>query len=81
MQPIKKVLSWLSGIALVLGAALEALQSAGLVLDPASSLGKFVLFAGVVVLALRNLTADANGDGVPDILQPGAQGAAAPDRG
>lgn len=71
MQPLKKVLSWISGIALVIGAAIEALQSAGIVFDPASPIGKFVMLAGVVVLVARNLTADKDGDGIPDILQPG----------
>lgn len=70
MQPFKKALSWLSGIAMVIGALIEVLQETGIVFDPTSPAGKIVFAAGVIVLFVRNLTEDKDGDGVPDVFQP-----------
>lgn len=71
MQPLKKALSWLSGLAMVAGSVIEVLQQSGIVFAPDTVYGKAIFAAGVAVLFLRNLTADKNGDGVPDILQGG----------
>jgi len=71
MQPLKKVLSWLSGLAMVAGSVIEVMQQSGIVFAPDTVYGKAIFAAGVVVLFLRNLTADKDGDGVPDILQGG----------
>lgn len=72
MQPFKKFLSWLSGIALVVGSIIEVLQQSGVVFAPDSLYGRVIFTAGIVVLVIRNLTADKDGDGVPDILQRGS---------
>lgn len=71
MQPLKKVLSWLSGLAMVAGSVIEVMQQSGIVFAADTVYGKAIFAAGVVVLFLRNLTADKDGDGVPDILQGG----------
>ncbi len=73
MQPLKKALSWLSGLAMVAGSVIEVLQQSGIVFAPDTVYGKAIFAAGVVVLFLRNLTADKDGDGVPDILQGGSK--------
>ncbi len=71
MQPLKKALSWLSGLAMVAGSVIEVLQQSGIVFAPDTVYGKWIFTAGLVVLFLRNLTADNDGDGTPDILQRG----------
>lgn len=71
MQPFKKLLSWLSGIAMVGGSLIEVLQKSGIIFAPDTIYGKAIFTAGLVVLFLRNLTADNDGDGTPDILQRG----------
>ena len=73
MQPFKKALSWLSGIAMVGGSLIEVLQKSGIIFAPDTIYGKAIFTAGLVVLFLRNLTADKDGDGTPDILQGGSK--------
>lgn len=69
MQPFKKLLSWLSGIAMIVGSLIEVLQQSGIVFAADTIYGKAIFTGGLVVLFIRNLTADADNDGVPDILQ------------
>lgn len=70
MQPFKKLLSWLSGVAMVVGSLIEVLQQSGIVFAPDSLYGKAIFAAGILVLFIRNLTEDKDGDGVPDVFQP-----------
>lgn len=75
MNQMKKVFSWLSGVALVLGALIEAVNAftsaagGGTPPDPASPIGKGLLLVGTVVLFLRNILKDADGNGWPDIFE------------
>jgi hypothetical protein len=69
MQPFKKYLSWLSGVGLLVGGLIEGLRQTGLVFDPSSLAGKAIMLAGVVVLVIRNLTEDKDGNGIPDVFE------------
>lgn len=73
MNHLKRVMSWLSGVALVLGSLIEAANAwqaaSGGAVDPASPIGKGLLFAGTVLLFIRNILKDENANGIPDLFE------------
>lgn len=73
MNQLKKLFTWLSGVALVLGSLIEAVNAfkaaSGADFDPASPIGKGLILAGTITLFLRNLLKDENANGWPDIFE------------